>query len=321
MASELAGYARKRMPTVSVIMSHCNGVDYLSAAVESVLAQTFRDFEFIIIDDGSTDASPDALRAFAARDARIKLVVRENRGLTKTLNEGVRLAAGKYLARMDSDDVCSPDRFAKQVAYLDAHPDVVALGGAYEMIDDAGRVFHVMRYPDDDGQLQESSLSGRPALCHPLVMMRADAVAKVGGYDESFPVAQDNDLWLRLGEVGKLACLPDVLLQYRQHGKSVSEAKAERQIEGLRRGCEAACRRRGITRPFLAGEGWRADGSRQSLVAQYSRYGWWALKLGHARTAAVYGWKAIRTLPTASQGWLLLACAARAGIRGQRPAV
>ena len=149
---------------------------------------------------------------------------------------------------MDSDDVCSPDRFAKQVAYLDAHPGVVALGGAYEMIDDAGRVFHVMRYPDDDAALQESSLGGRPALCHPLVMMRADAVARVGGYDESFPVAQDNDLWLRLGEVGQLACLPDVILQYRQHGGSVSEAKAGRQIEGLRRGCESACRRRGINR-------------------------------------------------------------------------
>jgi hypothetical protein len=309
------------MPTVSVIMSHCNGVAFLARAVESVLAQTYRDFEFIIIDDGSTDASPQRLRELAARDARIKLVVRENRGLTKTLNEGVRLATGQYLARMDSDDVSYPDRFAKQVAYLDAHPDVVALGGAYEMIDDAGRVFHVMWYPDDDQHLQESSLSGRPALCHPLVMMRADAVAKVGGYDESFPVAQDNDLWLRLGEVGKLACLPDVLLQYRQHGKSVSEAKASKQIEGLQRGCEAACRRRGITRPFLAGEGWRADGSRRSLVAQHARYGWWALKLGHAGTAAVYGCKAIRTLPTASDGWRLLACAVRHGIRGRRTAL
>lgn len=303
------------MPTVSVIMSHHNGVDFLAKAVESVLAQTYRDFEFIIIDDGSTDASPTMLRALAARDARIRLIVRENRGLTKTLNDGVRLATGKYLARMDSDDICAPDRFEKQVAYLDAHPDVVALGGAYEMIDDAGRVFHRMRYADDDVALQESSLSGRPALCHPLVMMRADAVARVGGYDEAFPVAQDNDLWLRLGEVGKLACLPDVLLQYRQHGKSVSEAKAGKQIEGLRRGCEAACRRRGIERPFLGGDGWRADGSRRSLAAQHVRYGWWAMKLGERRTAAIYGWKAIRTLPVAGEGWRLLGCAIRDLVR------
>lgn len=303
------------MPTVSVIMSHHNGEAFLEKAVESVLAQTYRDFEFIIIDDGSTDRSPALLREFAAKDPRIKLIVRENRGLTKTLNEGVRLATGKYLARMDSDDVCTPDRFARQVAYLDAHPDVVALGGAYEMIDDADRVFHRMRYPDDDQALQESSLSGRPALCHPLVMMRADAVARVGGYDEAYPVAQDNDLWLRLGEVGKLACLPDVILQYRQHGKSVSEAKSAKQIDGLRRGCEAAYKRRGITRPFLGGDGWRADGSRRSLVAQHARYGWWALKLGHRSTAAAYGWKAIRTLPTAADGWRLLASAARDAVR------
>lgn len=300
------------MSTVSVIMSHCNGEAFLTKAVESVLAQTFTDFEFIIIDDGSTDGSPAILKRLAERDARIKLTLRGNRGLTKTLNDGLKLAKGKYLARMDSDDVCMPDRFAKQVAYLDAHPDVVALGGAYEMIDDAGRVFHRMEYADDDAALQESSLSGRPALCHPLVMMRGNAVDKVGGYDEAFPVAQDNDLWLRLGEVGKLGCLPDVILQYRQHGKSVSEAKSAKQIDGLRRGCEAACQRRRITRPFLGGDGWRSDGSRRSLVAQYTRYGWWAMKLGHHATAAVYGWKAIRALPVAGEGWRLLACAARA---------
>lgn len=285
------------MPRISVIMGTHNAGAFLNNAVGSILAQTFSDFEFLIIDDGSTDETPSRLAAFASSDARIRFISRGNRGLTPTLNEAARLATGSLLARMDADDISTPDRFAKQIAFMDAHPKCVALGGAYDMIDEAGRRFHQMRQPLDDAGNQEACLSGRPSLCHPLVMMRRDAFERVGGYDESFRVAQDNDLWLRMGEIGELRCLPDVILKYRQHAKSISEARQREQIDALRRGCEAACKRRGIDRPFLADAGWRSDGSRAALFEQHLRYGWWAWKLREFSTARHYARLAMKLRP------------------------
>lgn len=298
------------MPRVTVLMSNHNGGAFLAPTVRSILGQTYRDFEFLILDDGSTDDSRDQLRKFAAEDARIRLIEQENIGLTPTLNRGLKLAAGDLIARMDSDDLATPDRLAKQVAFMDAHPDVVLLGGAYALIDEAGRRLHVMRPPTDDAALQEDCLSGRTPICHPLAMFRREAALRVGGYDESFKVAQDLDLWLRLGEVGKLACLPDVILSYRMHAGSVSERKQQLQIDTMRRACESAYARRGVTREFLGGGGWRAQDAKASKLAQTLQYGWWAWHLGEARTAMVYGWRAIKTKPIAAEGWKLLACGA-----------
>jgi glycosyltransferase involved in cell wall biosynthesis len=285
------------MPRISVIMGTYNAGAFLDEAVGSILAQSFADFEFIIIDDGSTDDTPARLARLASDDARIRFISRGNRGLTPTLNEAARLANSPMLARMDADDISMPDRFARQIAFMDVHPECVALGGAYDMIDEAGRRFHQMRQPPDDASNQEACLSGRPSLCHPLVMMRRDAFEKVGGYDESFRVAQDNDLWLRMGEIGELRCLPDVILKYRQHTKSISEARQREQIDALRRGCEAACKRRGIDRPFLADAGWRSDGSPSALFEQHLRYGWWAWKLCEFATARHYARMAMKVRP------------------------
>src|SRR5688572_12730012 len=125
-------------PTVSCVMTVYNTAPYLREAVESILGQTFTDFEFIIIDDGSTDASPQILSDYAERDARIRLVSRPNTGIVKAANEGIGLSRGKYLARMDSDDVALPHRFATQVKYLDEHPDCVLVGSAAMFIDPYG---------------------------------------------------------------------------------------------------------------------------------------------------------------------------------------
>jgi glycosyltransferase involved in cell wall biosynthesis len=220
------------MPTtVSVIMAVYNGERYLREAVESILAQTYPDFEVIIIDDGSSDASAGMLEEFARRDDRVRLVRQENIGLTRTLNKAIELSGGELLARMDADDIAMPDRLRRQVEFMQQHPRVVLLGGAYELIDGRGRLLTRITPPLDDQPLQELALAGRTPICHPLAMMRRDAVLKTGGYDESLKVAQDLDLWLRLGEVGELACLPDVLLKYRQHEESVSEAKQALQVQ------------------------------------------------------------------------------------------
>src|SRR5437016_6143907 len=127
------------MPTVSIIMAVHNAERFLAAAVESVLAQSFGDFEFIIVDDGSSDDSGAILRQFAKQDDRIHLIARENRGLTCSLNEMIAEARGEFLARMDADDLALPQRLAVQVKFMQEHPDVVLLGGAYELIDEAGR--------------------------------------------------------------------------------------------------------------------------------------------------------------------------------------
>jgi len=304
------GNGKSLMPKVTVLMSNHNGGAFLAPTVRSILNQTYRDFEFLILDDGSTDDSRDQLRRFAAEDPRVRLVEQDNVGLTPTLNRGLHLATGELVARMDSDDLAAPDRLAKQVAFMDAHPDVVLLGGAYDLIDEAGRRLHVMRPPTDDAALQEHCLSGRTPICHPLAMFRREAALGVGGYDESYKVAQDLDLWLRLGEMGKLACLPDVLLGYRMHAGSVSERKQQLQIDTMRRACESAYARRGVTREFQGGGGWRAQDAVSSKLAQTLQYGWWAWHLGEARTAMVYGWRAIKTKPAAADGWKLLACGA-----------
>lgn len=299
------------MPTVSVIMAVRNGARHLPAAVQSILAQTFSDFEFIIIDDGSDDGvTLPLLQRYAAGDARIRLVSRPNRGLTPSLNEAVGLATGEFIARMDGDDVATPDRLRWQVEFLRANPQVVLLGGAYELIDAEDRKIRVWRPAADDATLQQHCLEGSTPICHPLAMMRASAVRQVGGYDESYAVAQDLDLWLRLGEVGRMACLPQVLLKYRQHEQSVSEKKQRLQTENMRRACEAAWARRGVQGRYQcrAPEGWRPGDDRQSRLRYALQYGWWAFNAGERATARYYGWKAVLTAPWRVEGWKLVAC-------------
>jgi glycosyltransferase involved in cell wall biosynthesis len=298
------------MPTVSVIMAVHNAQAYLEAAVESILAQTFSDFEFIVIDDGSTDRSPHMLADVASRDPRVRLETRANRGLTKSLNEAIHLSTGELIARMDADDIARPTRLQIQVDFLRAHPEVVLLGGGYELIDGAGRLLTRIIPPVDDATLQEHALSGRTPICHPLAMMRRDAVLKVGGYDEKMLVAQDLDLWLKLGEVGKLACVPDILLQYRQHSRSVSEKKQDLQVQNMKLACERACARRGIQREFKGEAGWRPASDRASRHRFALQYGWWAFNSGQRKTAMIYGSKAIAARPFSADSWRLLLCSA-----------
>jgi glycosyltransferase involved in cell wall biosynthesis len=298
------------MPTVSVIMAVYNAQRYLAEAMDSVLAQSFGDFEFLIIDDGSTDRTTQILRDYAAKDDRIRLIVRENKGQTPSLNEAVELARCELLARMDADDICLPHRFAKQVEFMQSHPQVVLLGGAYAMIDGAGRLLTMIEPPRDNATLQEHALSGRTPICHPLAMMRKSAVLKAGGYDPQFQVAQDLDLWLKLGEIGELACVPDLLVKYRQHDQSLSEKKQELQLAEMRLACERAYLRRGIRRQFLGEQNWRPTSDRSSRHRFALRYGWWAFNSAQRRTALVYGMKAIRAVPFHLDGWRLLLCAA-----------
>jgi glycosyltransferase involved in cell wall biosynthesis len=296
-------------PTISVLMAVYNGQEYLRAAVDSILAQTFTDFEFIIIDDGSSDQSLSILKEYEAKDKRIRLVSRPNKGLTKSLNEGIALAKGQYIARMDSDDVAFPERFAVQVKFMQANPAVACAGGQYELIDDADRYLTTMNVPLDDKRLQELALDGYTSICHPCAMMRRSMAQQVGGYCEDFLTTQDLDLWLRLGEIGKLANVPETILKYRLHPESVSEKKAKSQQAMIQMAAERARQRRGITDPYVPREHWRPAKSRKSQHDFALKYGWWAFNSAQRRTAMIYAARAIAQLPFSPAAWKLLLCA------------
>lgn len=294
------------MPTVSVLMPVYNAERYLGEAVESILGQTFADFEFLIVDDGSTDRSRAILERYAAQDPRIRLTSRPNTGYAAALNELLGLARGELVARMDADDVALPERLARQVDYLRAHPDVVCVGTAVHFIDAAGR-FLWDRHPGMEHEaIQERALAGDCALNHPSVMMRRAALEAVGGYHVEFMPAEDLDLWLRLGEVGRLTNLSDVLMKYRQHEASFSEQHQRLQLERSAAAVLEACRRRGIPRREVSVSPWRPV-DRRSRMQTYVGYGWRGLERGDYSMALHYALRAIGESPWRAGGWWLLA--------------
>jgi GT2 family glycosyltransferase len=297
-------------PTVSVLFPVYNGGRYLAAAIDSILAQSFRDFELLILNDGSTDQSRPLLDRYAAQDDRIRLIHRENRGLIQTLNELLELAQGEFLARMDADDLALGDRFALQVKFLQQHPDYVCVGGAYDLIDPQGRTVLHSVMPETNAEIQQALLSGQTIINHPCAMIRRVALQQIGGYDEAMRTVEDLDMLLRLGEVGLLANLPETVLRYRFHMQSVSAKHSELQSQMIQVACRSAWQRRGLVGRCSPERPWYRPGrdrpSRQSFL---HHYGWWAFNQGLRFTAAGSALKAIVLQPAVSESWKLLACA------------
>jgi glycosyltransferase involved in cell wall biosynthesis len=291
-------------------MSVYNGQRFVAEAIESILAQTFADFEFLIIDDGSKDESPAIVRRYEQKDKRVNFLSRRNKGLTKTLNEMLAMSRGQFLARMDCDDVALPDRFALQAQALRDDPGLACVGGNFQLIDGEGRLLTTLRPPPDDATIQKQALAGHGAICHPAAMIRRESLLQINGYDEEFKIAQDLDLWLRLGEVGKLANVPHTVLKFRLHEGSVSETKRVEQRKFAKMACERAWQRRGITGTFEAEEPWRPGNDAASKMEYALRYGWWAFNSGQRRTAAHYARLAIKAMPLRPAGWKLLLAAA-----------
>lgn len=221
-------------PAISVAMSVYNGERFLAPAIESILGQTFHDFEFLILDDGSRDGTPGIVREYAARDSRIRPVLRENRGLIASLNELLHLASAPIVARMDADDVSRPERFARQIAFLDANADYGVVGSWTEDIDEDGAPYRLTGkdHPQDHESFLEHIENGLPLICHPAVMFRRDVVLSVGGYHAAFRHCEDYDLWLRLASVTRLASIPERLIRYRHYENQVSSRHATEQQVG-----------------------------------------------------------------------------------------
>ncbi len=220
-------------PIVSVVMPVYNGERFLDEAIDSILTQTFDAFEFIIIDDGSTDRTPEILTHYQQKDARIRVHRQAtNLGLVAALNQGCGMAQGRYIARMDADDISLPMRFAKQVAYLDAHPEVGILGTGAQIIDEHGKLSKIIKVTAIG--VGWRTLFGS-ALVHPSVMMRRAVLNRIGGYDPEINLAQDYDLWTRASRVTRLANLCNVLLQYRVWDSSISGQRAQHQEQAAQK--------------------------------------------------------------------------------------
>jgi hypothetical protein len=239
-----------RAPEVSVVMSVYNGEEYLREAVESVLGQTFGDFEFLIIDDGSKDKTGEMLAEYARRDARVRVVTQENRGLIASLNRGMEMARGELIARMDADDVALAERLERQVSFLREHPEVGLLGTFVENIGPRGEALGVFGPATGDRELREVMLRWNP-FRHPTILMRKEIAVGVGGYRKGLRHAEEYDLWFRMAERTKIANLAEVLVRYRMHPKQVSVTNMEHQFICCRAAQVAAARRsRGLADPL-----------------------------------------------------------------------
>jgi len=297
------------MTNVSVLMPVYNAQKYIADTVESILGQTYSNFEFLITDDGSKDQSLHILRKYATQDRRISLTSRPNKGLTPTMNEMLLKAKGEFIAIIEHDDVAPKNRLLNQVKFLCDYSDVVAVSGAMELIDEKGRLLTCLSLPESNDQIQALALAGHGSLCNPGAMIRREALLKVGGYDEKMKLAHDLDLWLKLGEIGQLANLKTTVVRYRLHSESLSELHGIAQRQEAREACERAWKRRGIEGKFEATESWRPGRDRASRYHFALKYGWWAWNSGERKTALIYAIKAIRIKPWGIKALKLLRCA------------
>ena len=235
---------------MSVVMVVCNVERFLAEAIESILGQTFRDFEFIIIDFGSTDNCKPIISSYAAEDSRVKFQIIPRCGLAEARNAGSFLAKGRYIAIMDADDVSVPDRLLWETDFMEKHPEVGVLGGAVEWIDATGRALVIWDNPVGDREIKSAFLERCP-FWQPSVLMRRDAFLAAGGYRPPFAPAEDYDLWLRMAERVQMANLRQVVLKYRIHSYQVSMRKRAQQTLGcLAARVAASSRRNGIPDPL-----------------------------------------------------------------------
>ena len=295
-------------PAVSVVVGAYNAQRYLPEMIESILDQTFRDFEIILVDDGSTDATPEIIKRYAARDGRIRPIRIQHGGIVDAANAGLAAARAELIARADSDDVALPQRFEKQVHYMAEHPECVCLGSRMLLIEPygspMGESVHRLTHEEIEADLLRGSGWAMP---QPVAMMRKAAVMRIGGYRNEYLWSEDLDLFLRLSEVGRLANLPDVLVKYRNHPGSTNHRRARLQQELSRKCVMETYRRRGLGVPtdlnMMLPEGRPAD--------RYLNWAWAALRARNVRGARRHALTALRLEPFSLHSWKATYCALR----------
>ncbi len=210
---------------ISVVMSVYNGEKYLREAIESILTQTFTDFEFLIVNDSSTDGSSEIIRSY--QDERIRVINNEqNIGLTKSLNKAVRQARGQYIARQDADDISLTNRLEEQIKYFDQHPEVALLGTSIYRINSNGKILGKTLAIANPGK----SLFKQNQFNHGSTMLRSGVVRELGGYNELFKYCQDYEFWLRIAKYYEVRNLPQLLYKLRFHNEAIRFKKNDEAI-------------------------------------------------------------------------------------------
>jgi glycosyltransferase involved in cell wall biosynthesis len=207
------------LPLITVLMPVYNGAKYLNEAIDSILNQTFSDFEFLIIDDGSTDQSIDQIMLYD--DPRIQLIKnKKNLGQSETLNKGLSLARGEYIARMDQDDISIPERLKKQLDFMENNSDVDVCGSWVQLM---GKYNGIIELETQSEEIKISLLTNQN-LAHPAVMIRKDTLVKYDlNYNPTFTIGNDYDLWVRMFEYCSFANIPEALIKYRMHDNQYSK--------------------------------------------------------------------------------------------------
>jgi glycosyltransferase involved in cell wall biosynthesis len=299
-------------PPLSVVMPMHNARKYVAQTVRSILAQRFSDFEFLVIDDGSTDGSATEVEQAVGGDQRVKIITQANAGVSAASNHGTRLARGEFLARVDADDICLPDRFAKQIAFLREHPDVVAVGSRVMFVDPDGlELFEMPGLKLSHEEIDEGLLNVEWTILQPATMFRTSALKAVGGYRTDLRIHEDHDLFLKLAEIGRLANLPEILFQYRQHSISAVSTYAREHVSALESVYQHAWKRRGLTgvRPIPAIAPHPADAEKN--LKRDRLWGWMSLKSRHLEAARKYARRGLRRAPFSADSWKLMYCALR----------
>lgn len=209
-------------------MSVHNGQRYLTETVNSVLNQSFEDFEFIIVDDGSTDASRELLSEYS--DSRIRVILKAHSGLPRSLNVGLKEARGTWIARIDADDLAEPHRLERQLQVANQLPGLVLLGSDCTIIDDRGQQLWQANFPEDHASLTTQWLEGGSPFPHASTLFNRLVALKAGGYNPRFRRVQDLDLWLRLSSAGQVASVPEPLLRLRKHDDTVTVNEADENL-------------------------------------------------------------------------------------------
>ncbi len=298
---------------LSVVLPVFNAERYVAGAMRSLLAQSFGDFELIVIDDGSTDQSTAIVQRFAERDSRIRLIRRPNTGIVGALNDGLAAARAPFVARMDADDFALSRRFELQLRYLEAHPECVGLGSAVDFIDEHGARVMMCPRPLTHEEIEAGLLRGDGGMIiHPAAMFRREAVYSIGGYRREAQYVEDLDIYLRLARVGRLANLPDTLLQYRIHPSSINFTKNANRYQTKLGVMADAYRARDL--PFQ--ESNIPDRSRAwgTPAHRYREWAATALQFGDRRVAVRHGFAACRLEPWNRQSWRSLRYALTARI-------
>jgi glycosyltransferase involved in cell wall biosynthesis len=291
-------------PLISVIIPVYNAARYVRPAVGSMLAQTLRDIEVIAVDDGSTDNSKFILESMAATDSRLRVITRPNTGIVGALNDALAVSRAALIARMDADDLAAPDRLEKQLHYLDAHPECIALGTHAWLMDADGETVDLFAPPiDHDGIVDQLLVGNGAALLHPAVVFRRPPLDAAHGYAQEFCRAEDLDLFFRLIPHGKFANLPEPLMRYRLHPNSTNFSRRREQQKLVQTILDRERRARNLPAFDITSVKSPADSAPAEL---HRNWACTACQHGRRRTAWKHALRALRLAPRERYSWQIM---------------